>query len=282
MKKIIFSLLSVAVLIAMGLAAVSPPPVSAASSGALYAGTGADLIGVGTVTWSHPGRITADDGSYATADVGHGHQTHYLRASDFGFDSVVPSGATIDGIEVTIGRYSSGHKSPFIQDTVVRLVNGSGTIVGDNKAATTTDWPTGSEAPATYGGVSDDWTASLTAADIRDSDFGVVLSVDNPNKSYDRDAYVDYIRMTVYYTPGCSNNGQFDVELVSVTNNLTDNTQTWCYEVTNLASGTCCHDLSHWVLDLCDTTLLRPVLQQASSQIHTLGTVMLLSGKQLL
>jgi len=53
--------------------------------------------------------------------------------------------------------------------------------------------------------------------------------------------------------PPCENNGTFQVELQSgypIDNG--DNTQTWCYNVTYLASGTGCHALSHWVLDLCD------------------------------
>ncbi|MBC7263177.1 MAG: PD40 domain-containing protein [Chloroflexi bacterium] len=49
----------------------------------------------------------------------------------------------------------------------------------------------------------------------------------------------------------CQNAGQFSVEFVSVVNNP-NNTQTWCYRVTNLASGQACPALSHWDLDLCD------------------------------
>jgi len=68
---------------------------------------------------------------------------------------------------------------------------------------------------------------------------------------HDDKAWVDNV--IVSGDPGCLNNGQFGVKLVSVTNNLSDNTQTWCYNVTNLASGTSCTEMSYWVLDLCDT-----------------------------
>ncbi len=204
MKTNSFTKRSLAVVLTTILLLVALPVTSvlAVASPTNYAQTGADLTGVGTVTWATPDNLDSNNNVYATADVAGGGTTitHYLRASNFGF--AIPAGSTIDGVTVEIGRFSSGGSSPFIRDYQVKLVNGSATIVGNNKAVTATDWPT-TEANATYGGAADNWSAGLTAADINDTDFGVVLAVINANTNTNRNrvASVDYIRVTVNYTP---------------------------------------------------------------------------------
>jgi hypothetical protein len=74
-------------------------------------------------------------------------------------------------------------------------------LVGSNKAATGTNWPTSSLGTATYGGSSDLWGTTWTVSDINSANFGVALSATNPNTGHDRDATVDYMRITVTYTP---------------------------------------------------------------------------------
>jgi hypothetical protein len=99
MKKIIFSLLSVAVLIAMGLAAVSPPPVAAADTGwhspsANAADTGGDGDGFET----HPTRAYAD-GAPGFADNENGAGDRHLY---YNYGLSIPAGSTINGIEVRL------------------------------------------------------------------------------------------------------------------------------------------------------------------------------------
>ena len=55
---------------------------------------------------------------------------------------------------------------------------------------------------ATYGGAGDLWGGSWTTADIKASNFGVVLVATNANtqNGRTRDATVDYIRVTITYT----------------------------------------------------------------------------------
>lgn len=81
-------------------------------------------------------------------------------------------------------------------DNVVKIVNASATVVGDNKAATTTSWPT-SDTDKTYGGTYDQWGTTLLYSDVNDTDFGFVLSVTN---SGGITASVDYGSLTVIYT----------------------------------------------------------------------------------
>jgi parallel beta-helix repeat protein len=169
---------------------------SSTTTPATNARTGTNVTGVGTLAWTNPGYITADDTSYATASVNQNVTTNYLEGTNYGF--AIPSNATINGIGVTIGRYSSGTSSPRIHDVSVNLIKG-GTIVGSNKAATTTDWPTTSIASTTYGSNADLWSTTWTPADINANNFGVALSVNNTYTS-SRTAYVDYIQITVTYS----------------------------------------------------------------------------------
>ncbi len=86
-----------------------------------------------------------------------------------------------------------------IRDNVVSLVKNN-VVVGNNKAATGTDWPT-SDATATYGtGTTDLWGTTWTTTDINNANFGVVLSVTGTT-SNDETARVDNITITVTYSP---------------------------------------------------------------------------------
>jgi hypothetical protein len=80
---------------------------------------------------------------------------------------------------------------------VVSLIIG-GSVSGDNKAATSTKWPT-TEADASYGGSADKWGLTPSAAQINASNFGVALSVKNFGAT-GATASVDCIEVTVTYT----------------------------------------------------------------------------------
>ncbi len=171
------------------------PSGGSSSEGANNAGVG-ESTGSGA-EWSDPGNITEAGSPYATAGVGGaaGDRSQYLKASDFGFN--IPSGSTIDGIVVVINRMVNNTSGDRIDD-VVRLVDETGTLVGDNNAYTSSNWP-GSFDTRTYGANNDNWNAGLSADDINDSDFGVVVSVYCSSGS-ERTFTIDYIQITVYYT----------------------------------------------------------------------------------
>lgn len=169
------------------------------SVGPLSAGAGADDSSVGTLSWTSPSAITAADVSNATATVSPSGsaQTHYLKATAFGFS--VPAGSTINGVVVEVKQSTFPGVGTGVDDSVVKLVVG-GVVSGTNKSAGAS-WP----APptyASYGGSSDLWGNALSPADVNASNFGVVLSA----QVYDggglgNTGYVDHVRMTVYYTP---------------------------------------------------------------------------------
>jgi len=154
------------------------------------------VAGVGTVTWATPsGATTASDASVATADVRNpSPQTHHLVVDGLGFS--IPSGATIDGIEVEVRRRSGAGS---VRDAEVRLADGAALSTADR--ARSTAWPT-SFAYATYGGATDTWGETWTPADVNASTFGVAISAMHTGGSPD-DAYVDHVRVTVHYGFTC-------------------------------------------------------------------------------
>lgn len=164
-----------------------------ASQGPTIAGSGSDDSTVGSVSWSNPGNVTADDASYATATLATGaNQTsHYLFFTGFGFS--VPAGATIDGVVVDIKRKVSAGTT--YKDNSVKLVK-AGAVTGSDKSAAAT-WPT-TEATATFGSSSDLWGATLGPSDVNASNFGFALSATNPSLS--RIGSVNAGWVTVYYT----------------------------------------------------------------------------------
>jgi hypothetical protein len=149
---------------------------------------------VGTVAWTNPGNVTADDNVVTTASLTSTNTTsHYLKATNYFSGTPVPSDATVLGITVEVDRRNSGGGN--CKDNVVSLVLG-GTVSGDNKAAAG-NWPTTALTYATYGSASDLWGLTLTPADVNATDFGVALSAIRVGSS--PVANVDHIRVTVAY-----------------------------------------------------------------------------------
>ncbi|MCX6271635.1 MAG: IPT/TIG domain-containing protein [Bacteroidetes bacterium] len=189
-QKPVFRLFQYVTLI-MGL--LSSSALFAASSGPRNAGTGSNMTGIGTIAWSNPTNIIITGSPYASASVTTNGFTNYLRGSNYGF--TIPENATINGIFVTINRQASN--SLNLTDNVVRLVK-AGVVTGTN-FATATNWST-TMTVANYGGPTNTWGTTWTAAEINNSGFGVVLSVDNSSITQLRTAIIDYMQITVYYT----------------------------------------------------------------------------------
>jgi len=163
-----------------------------ASSGPNYPGTVVNDIGIGTRAWSNATNVGASDNTYATAFHLAGGTTQYLKATNFGFS--IPSGATIDGIEVTIEAATYAGST---RDSTVSLVKG-GTISGSN-LGTNTSWTT-SDSIRTYGGPSQLWGLSWTDTDINASTFGVAYSSVMAGGKSGGGNRCDAMTITVYYT----------------------------------------------------------------------------------
>lgn len=173
-----------------------------ASQGPNSGGTFANDPGSG-VTWSTPSNAASSNNSYAlfAGAPNFTQTTVYLKATNYGFS--IPSGSTINGIEVIIERKAAINTLvSYVKDNTVKLYK-AGTITGSDKADTSTKWPT-SDTDKTYGSSSDLWGDSWTDSDINNSGFGVGIKVTTTGGGGGKDpnvtASIDWIRITVYYT----------------------------------------------------------------------------------
>jgi hypothetical protein len=153
---------------------------------------GTNLTGVGTIAWTGPGGITAIGGGIASANLSTGASTNYLRGTNFGF--AIPATSVINGIQLTIMRRASS-TSNGVSDSAVRLLKAG--VPTATSLAVAGVWPT-SNATQSYGGATNLWGTTWTAADINATNFGAVLSA---TAAGNRTASVDYFQITVYYTP---------------------------------------------------------------------------------
>ena len=166
--------------------------------------SGTNDTGYGSIAWSNPTNIYASENTRASVTLAGLTATNYLSASSFGFS--IPSDATIVGITASIERIRNGGTTGAARDNVVSMVKG-GTVTGDNKAATGTNWPT-SEAAATYGSATDLWGTTWTPSDINASNFGLVVAAVGSTAGTDRVANVDQILINVAYTTPVTSTAQ--------------------------------------------------------------------------
>ena len=146
---------------------------------------------IGVNVWGSPGNATASDDVKAFAAVGSGAPTQYLKATGFGFS--IPASAVIRGIEVAVERNSAFANA---HDNAVRIVKGGAIGTADRSIAP--PWTMPPDAVTTYGGASDLWGESWTAADINGAGFGAAISATD-GVSGDL-VQVDHIAITVSYS----------------------------------------------------------------------------------
>lgn len=158
-----------------------------------------EAVATGT-DWVNPGNAASSNDQDAVCTVAKNSKPSYwLRCSNFGFTTTdIPEGSTILGIEVDVECAAAATSA--IQDTDCRLCDGSGRV-GDNKALAGT-WPI-TDTYRTHGGPADTWNAGLEDTDVRASTFGAHIYVTNISSS-NRDAYVDHVRIRVYYEAGAT------------------------------------------------------------------------------
>lgn len=163
-----------------------------ASEGPLSPATGTSETRTGgDAHWSNPGSISADDSSFALAELlSGGAESHWLAATDFGFS--IPSGATIDGIvaEFLVRRVQPN--TAFISSATIWL---SGAPTGTAKGGVSIG---DTFAYHSFGGAADDWGASLSDTDVNSTGFGVAFYVGSGASAVDIEC--DHVRVTVHYT----------------------------------------------------------------------------------
>jgi hypothetical protein len=125
-----------------------------------------------------------------------------LSISAIGF--AIPASATVLGIEATFEHKCSGSSSCSTSTGsggLIQLTKTAATPQGTNKG-NTTSWGT-SDSTETLGGPTDLWGSTWTVTEVNATGFGLAVKVLNSNSST-RTASIDYMAITVYYTPSGS------------------------------------------------------------------------------
>jgi len=148
--------------------------------------------------WSNLSNVGASDDADAnnTSNLSSaGDFTDYLQVTDMGLN--IPSGATINGIEISIERSDASGK---IKDNRISVVKGG--VIGATNQSKNPAWPS-SDANSVYGGAADLWGETWTSADVNASNFGIAFSVQRTGGGgATAFADVDHISITVHHTGG--------------------------------------------------------------------------------
>jgi hypothetical protein len=149
----------------------------------------------GDTTWFAPANASASDNNYSTTNVGPALPlSQYLHANTFSMG--VPTGSTIVGIQVEIERKVS--IASGVIDDAVKLVKG-GVVSTTNRSAGAA-WST-SDTYDVFGGPTDLWGETWTAAQVNATNFGCVVACRH-NAGSAPTASVDHIRIKIYYSGG--------------------------------------------------------------------------------
>jgi hypothetical protein len=154
--------------------------------------------GAGTA-WVNPTNVSTSNNAYATYGLDANVLTSTLSISTLGF--AIPSGATITGIEASIERKASANSCINTDTTEVAgiwLTKSAGVTQGTNKGSATF-WTT-IDTTQTLGSSSDLWGSTWTDTEINAAGFGVGLVAWNECATL-KTVSVDYMAVTVYYTP---------------------------------------------------------------------------------
>lgn len=173
-----------------------------ASTGNVFPTVGANVDRASSTAWTNPGNVVSDDATDTTVVV----PSDYLVTSGYDF-SVIPDGSTILGITVRVEASETGSgTSTYIpqlhSDTTP-------TLIGSAKTAVTVSGAT--KVISTNGSTSDTWGASLTAAIVKNSGFGVsIWSTDTVNT-----LAIDFVTIAVEYVAPAT--GDFSKSLPMMT-----------------------------------------------------------------
>lgn len=174
-----------------------------ADTGFIFPGTmvGNRTISGGVQVWFQEDNAKLDDGNFASySTVLSAVSSFGLAATNFDF-SGIPSGATIDGIEIRVGDYNEDSAADFTFE-VLRLIladNSDGAISKHADLSVPTSGAQTDEA----GGANDLWTESLSRSDVVDADFGFFIGMDTAATF--STINVDFMQMKVFFTPAQQN-----------------------------------------------------------------------------
>lgn len=177
-------------------------PIRYASSADGNTGTGA--------AWNTPTGANAVGGSTSNLlsnVLGAGFSSARLRVINFpDFATDIPSGATIDGIEVIVAGFSS--TTDFISISEVYLQK-AGVDAGSNGVVSTQLVATAGGSSRTYGGVANLWGTTWSRADLINAQFAAFIRAYNGSPKFANLTRIDLdsIGVRVTYTGGSGGGG---------------------------------------------------------------------------
>jgi len=155
----------------------------------------ASVAGIGTVAWSNPARAISNNNSFATATVD-GTTSRYLRCTGYNF--VIPTGATINGITVSVERRSNRITDGGSKDAAMRVVKAG--VIGATDRSTATIYTTADVIEA-HGGAADLWGDTWTPAQINAANFGAAFAATKANAAgASHTISVDHVQITIDYS----------------------------------------------------------------------------------
>lgn len=159
-----------------------------------------------TVGWEHTyNNVKLCDGTPARTEVRLRKRwyTYHILVNDFGFS--VPGTATITGVKVEILS-----KAEYVNALVTQIIcltkDCDGIDSSENGGDADGDyyWGTSYGYHFTGGGSGYDWNYGLTPSEVNSDCFGVLFSIENKDNNTPTHAYVDCVKVTIYYTDGGS------------------------------------------------------------------------------
>ena len=163
--------------------------------------TGTVSSTTGSSSWTNPNNIFTSNNVYAvtTNPVSNLNLTGYIYALGNGFS--IPSGATIDGIEVSIEAKNQLSATGFRVRSGANDLNllYSGSVISGSFAPSTQTWTGNTDQTKIIGSSSDLWGCVLTPSVINDASFGIRTRFQNTNATTQTFS-IDRIAITVYYT----------------------------------------------------------------------------------
>lgn len=174
--------------------------VSASDTGATSPGTTDNVDDDTGIAWTNIDNSQSQSNTYASVSSASVDHSDFIYAHNFGFDIIAD--ATIDGVKFEIDKYASDDAAlKFAIDRYMYIVDENG-VSGTDKADTVTKWATRDrDTYVSYGGATDNWGDELvTGADVNNANFGCKFSCEVLAGIGSTTAYVDHIRVTVYYS----------------------------------------------------------------------------------
>ena len=172
------------------------------------------------------GDLNADDIVQATYTGGNWDDTEItdpIDATNFGFSI---NASSIDGVTVSVLAWAPEGGTWH----TVQLIDSVPAVVGDNKAVDVGVLETSEGAYDSFGGVSDNWNASLDETDVNSANFGVRLCITANANNATR--FIDHVTITIEYTAPASadlswDTGAADFEIWAGATATTDAVLTW-------------------------------------------------------